>query len=400
MTKIYLLLVLNLLILYLITGCAGYQPGSSNSQNSSSQSSTNSSTNAVTVNISSNASPGYIFCCTMLTNPSYMLVLDNSGTVNFSKKMTPGSAYDFKVQKDGVLSYYDNNTHQFVLLDNSFNQTRSFGCIGYTIPDLHELRALSNGNYIYLIYADRTNVDLSGLGGSASGTVIDAVIQEQDPSGNVVFEWSSSNHIALTDSLVSNYSPKFDYVHANAIDIDFDGNILLSSRHLSQILKIRRITNEGGTMGEIMWRLGGVNAKESDFTFSGDTLNGFSYQHCARRLPNSNIILFDNGNDHTPSQSRAVEYKLDESAMTASLEWEYRSIPSTYSFAMGSVQRLTNGNTLIGWGFNLTNGIREVQPDGTVVLDMSFPNGVVSYRAFRFEKTGGIWRGDPYSPAR
>ncbi|GIT32243.1 MAG: hypothetical protein Ct9H300mP2_3220 [Candidatus Neomarinimicrobiota bacterium] len=42
-----------------------------------------------------------------------------------------------------------------------------------------------------------------------------------------------------------------DYVHANAIELDNDGNILLSCRHMDEITKINHQT------GEIIWRLGG-----------------------------------------------------------------------------------------------------------------------------------------------
>jgi hypothetical protein len=51
---------------------------------------------------------------------------------------------------------------------------------------------------------------------------------------------------------------------------------------------------------------------------------------------------------------------------------------------MGYVQRMENGNTLIGWG--ATNpSVTEVDPDGIRVYEMSFDPGIYSYRAFRFE---------------
>ncbi|MFN3781094.1 MAG: T9SS type A sorting domain-containing protein, partial [Candidatus Kapaibacteriota bacterium] len=58
---------------------------------------------------------------------------------------------------------------------------------------------------------------------------------------------------------------------------------------------------------------------------------------------------------------------------------------------MGSTQRLPNGNTVIGWGGVTTGHIRiasEVNPDGEVEFEMSFPKGVTfqttSYRVYKF----------------
>ncbi|MGV8018433.1 MAG: aryl-sulfate sulfotransferase [Ignavibacteria bacterium] len=90
------------------------------------------------------------------------------------------------------------------------------------------------------------------------------------------------------------------------------------------------------------------------------------------------------GNYHTPSFSRAVEYKLEETSMTATKVWEYRNNPDIYAFAMGNVQRLPNGNTLIGWG-SATTTLSEVNPQGQLLYHLSLPAGQMSYRAFRFE---------------
>jgi hypothetical protein len=142
-----------------------------------------------------------------------------------------------------------------------------------------------------------------------------------------VFQWRSWDHFSILDGSVSGYvnldSSLIDYVHGNAIELDMDGNLLLSSRHMNEITKIDRQT------GEIIWRLG-LNALNNQFTFVNDT-RGFSHQHDIRRLANGNITLFDNGNFLVPEYSRAVEYALDEQAMTATLVWEYRNDPDAFS---------------------------------------------------------------------
>jgi hypothetical protein len=78
-------------------------------------------------------------------------------------------------------------------------------------------------------------------------------------------------------------------------------------------------------------------------------------------------LLFDNGNYHTPPESRAVEYSLDTLAMTATLVWEYRHSPPVYAPFVGSVQRFQNGHTLIGYG--AAGIMTEVSADGVVVWE-------------------------------
>ena len=68
----------------------------------------------------------------------------------------------------------------------------------------------------------------------------------------------------------------------------------------------------GGTRG---W-FGGRN---DQFAIEEDGLGGFNGQHSVRVLGNGNLLLFDNGLRHDPSETRAVEYRLDTTAMTATL---------------------------------------------------------------------------------
>jgi hypothetical protein len=52
----------------------------------------------------------------------------------------------------------------------------------------------------------------------------------------------------------------------------------------------------------------------------------------------------------THGPARAVEYVLDLQTMTATMVWEYRPNPGIVSMSMGSVQRLDDGTTLVGFG--------------------------------------------------
>ncbi|MBX3012409.1 MAG: aryl-sulfate sulfotransferase [Caldilineaceae bacterium] len=199
--------------------------------------------------------------------------------------------------------------------------------------------------------------NLKPYGGPVDGTLIDIVIQEQNAAKQVVFEWRGSDHIPITDTYESFTDGLVDYLHTNAMAVDRDGHLLISSRNTSEITKINRQT------GAVIWRLGG---KSNQFTFTNDP--GFWRQHDIRRQANGNLTLFDNGNEHTPPHSRAVEYAIDETAKTITRVWQYPPDTSEYSFIMSNAQRLPNGNTLIGWGDQPK--MTEVRPDGTIALAM------------------------------
>jgi hypothetical protein len=344
----------------------------------------------IDVIVNDNPADGHVFISDFAFAPSspysgFLMILENDGTPVFFREM-PTSAWDFKKQPNGFLTYYlaDGRGYYFEM-DNTYTVVDSFSMgNGYT-ADRHDFQMLPNGHSLMIAY-DPQEVDMSGIveGGDPHATVIGLIVQELDSSKNVVFQWRSWDHIPITDSAVNLTRPRVDYVHGNAVELDFDGHILVSSRHLDEVTKIDRST------GEIIWRMGG---KANQFTLAGDT-QWFSHQHDIRRLPGGDITLWDNGNSNTPRRSRPVEYALDEANKVATRVWEYRDPAGRFGSAMGSAQRLPNGNTFMSWGTSNPNAT-EVRPDGTKVYEMSFPSMLYTYRAFRFEWSGVAAR--PYA---
>ncbi len=317
----------------------------------------------------------------------YLIIADNSGNIIKYKEFgTPES--NFKVLPNGELMTSENGRH--IILDTTLAPVDTFKCgNGYT-ADSHDFLLLPNGHAL-LFASDPQPVDMSKIivGGQPNATVIGAVVQELDASKNVIFQWRSFDYIPITDSYYDLTQMFIPYVHGNALDVDNDGNILFSLRYCSSIVKINRET------GDVMWILGG---KENQFQFLGEHSENaptfFSNQHNVTVLPDGDLLLFDNGDDHKNSQgkpySRGVEYKLDEQAKTATMVWEYDHGKNIYSSSGGSVQRLPNGNTLIGWSRPPGGGIyhptlTEVN-DTNIVMEMSFQaqDTLFSYRAYKF----------------
>lgn len=331
----------------------------------------------LTVTISNNPTPGRLFLNNLgnANYSSHIIIANNDGSIHYSKEFSP-HASDFKRQPNGLMTYISYAPQKYYAEDSQHNIVDSFYTGNGYLTDAHELKVLNNGHALLMSYDPQlVNMSLIVPGGNPNAVVIGLIIQEIDENKNVVFQWRSWDHINITDAVnVDLTTALVDYIHGNAIELDNDGNLLISSRHLNEITKISRTT------GQIIWRFGGVN---NEFTLVNDTIP-FHYQHDIRRIPNGNITLFDNGNFRTPLVSRALEYSLDEVNKTATLVWQYKNSPVIYGPFMGSVQRLKNGNTLIGWG-GTNPSVTEVTPAGTIALQMSLPSGTWSYRAFRDE---------------
>lgn len=325
-------------------------------------------------------SPGYFFLSDFHLSDvgyrSHLMIADDDGTIIASREAV-GRALDFKVQPNGMMTYYDTAAGLYYALNSKFDVIDEFRCGNGYLTDLHEIKLLPNGHALLMSY-DAQVVDMSGIvpGGRPRAVVTGLIIQELDRAKRVVFQWRSWDHYRITDATDRDFTAAFiDYAHGNSIERDTDGDLMISSRHMDEITKISRRT------GEIVWRWGGKN---NQFTFVNDAV-GFSHQHDVRRVANGNVTLFDNGFYHSPAFSRAVEYRLDEERRTATLVWEYRPTPSVIAFAMGSVQRLDSGNTVIGWGSLEGTTVTEVTPDGEVVAGLGLDAPLVSYRSFRFE---------------
>ena len=343
----------------------------------------------IDITVNDNPDPGYIFLDKNLRTPHYNIIFDNDGLPIWYRKM-PDERRDMKVQPNGRLMMLARvGGDRFVGWDTNYVEKAEYRAVnGYT-TDEHELQVLADGTY-FLIGLRHETVDMTRylVGADPNALVEETVIQEFTPAGELVFQWRAWDHYDVRDVHLSNpLSANFDFPHMNAIDVDEDGHILVSSRHLSEVTKIDRDT------GEIIWRLGGAH---SDFTFPDDPLlDGFRNQHSIRSLGAGRYLLFDNGNLRDPPMSRAVEYELDTVNMTATLVWQFPETPSPdiYAYRMGHVQRLPNGNTLINWSAEHLPKLTEARPDGTVAYEMNWVDQYETYRVSR-----SPWQGAALTP--
>ena len=284
---------------------------------------------------------------------------------------TPGRFYEVNPLGDSVQTYvasapYYTDPHE-LLLEYTGDKVDRFHILGY------EFRHL----------------DLTAIGGRSDQLVAGHVILRQSASGSIEYSWNAWDHFSIADWIFIQpglaQMPSIDFDHPNSLAKDADGNYVVSFASLGEITKI------DAASGQMIWRLGGRN---NQFTFIGDPLGGFGIQHHVRVLPNGNLLLIDNGVRHNPPESRAVEYKLDLTAHTATLVWQYRHSPPLFAPFAGSAQRLKNGNTFVAFG--AAAQVAEVTPSGQVVWEARMTNNALKvpffYRArrlsslYRFEE--------------
>ena len=216
-------------------------------------------------------------------------------------------------------------------------------------PFHHDVLVLPNGHWIVLCEIEKSFTDLPGYPGimNVGG---DGVL-DIAPNGNVAWAWSAFDHLDVNRHLMG--LP--DWTHSNALVYTPDGNLLVSMRAQSWILKLDYANGTGS--GSVLWKLG----NGGDFILEGqDSSQWFYAQHYPNLLETNGsqmmLAVFDNGNFRIDSQgaacgtttsapacySRAAIFQVDENTRLASLLWKDQ--PGFFSFWGGNIGILSNGD--------------------------------------------------------
>jgi Arylsulfotransferase (ASST) len=326
-----------------------------------------------------------------------IMILDRSGGIvwyapNTQVPPSVGTGRDnFAVQSykgQAVLTWWEGTIvkgcgyGRAVIADSSYRTIATVNGGNGLRADLHDFVITPQDTA--LITAYRTvSTDLSKLGGPAKGLALSGTVQEIDiASGQVLFEWSSLDHVPVTDTYIpfagGTAAAPFDYLHINSIAIAPDGDLLVSGRNTSAVYKLAR------PAGNVVWQLGG---KQSSFKMGPGAT--FWWQHHVRPQGANVLSIFDDGaSPAKEAQSRAILLDLDTTAMRATLKRSYTHPAGLLAANQGSMQVLSDGRVLVGWG-NLPY-FSEYAADGTLMMDGQFPIGDQSYRALT-----GDWTGHP-----
>jgi hypothetical protein len=191
----------------------------------------------------------------------------------------------------------------------------------------------------------------------------EAIWEWRPESGQVTKKWSSFDAFDWARDRGPQTAPN-NWMHANSIMIGARGNIVVSARNLDEVFSI------SPNFQSIEWRLGGPNP-----TIQLPEADRFYSQHSAVEVSPNRILLLDNGLGRPNNEfwSRAIELQINPTAHGASAVWSYRPQPDISALRVGSVARLSNGNTVagFGWGQGFPITAREVTPSGQVVWSLT-----------------------------
>jgi hypothetical protein len=340
--------------------------------------------------------PGYVFVAPKLrvaqTGP---MILDDSGQVVWFLPLNAKDVTDFRVQRyhgEPVLTWWRGRAPNGVgggyyqIYDTSYHKVADVRAGNGLVADLHEFHITPRDTALITVYRRRPQ-NLSAVGGPRQGRIFEGIVQEIDiATGRVLFEWHSFPQVGLKESYAKHPPAKegrkampYDYFHINSIELEPNGNLLVSARNTHTVYEIDPTANK------VLWRLGG---KRSDFKLGAGVR--FAWQHDARRQPDGTITLFDNG--ATPpvrKSSRVLVLRVDESARTATLVRSYEHPKRLLTPFEGSAQFLANGHVFVGWGANPY--YTEFDASGRVLLDASIGRQGApgteadTYRAYRFD---------------
>jgi len=204
----------------------------------------------------------------------------------------------------------------------------------------HQMTVLPDGTIAFYAYGSGSSCD---------------DIKERSPSGTVKTIVNSGTVWGASGAC-----------HVNTIQYSaMDDTLVFSDLDHQVVVKITRA-------GKLVWVLNG-----SSSTFKGDGWKGG--EHGVHILGLDSFLIFNNNSagggvgasGGTGDGSIALEMKLDLTAKTSKIMWMYKS--NIQNDIMGDVQRLPNGNTVVG--FSTQGVLQEVDSSGKVLQELTWPAG-------------------------
>ena len=191
-----------------------------------------------------------------------------------------------------------------------------------------------------------------------STNLVDDLIVRYGPGGKVL---DSTSLVTLYDKdrVIHQVLPNIwelfyskgvvDWGHSNSLVVDEEARTaLVSLAYQDAVIKVDL------EQKSILWTLGRPKSwknpwKKSLLKAKGKVVWPFK-QHSANPTKSGHILLFDNGE----KQSRAVEFRVDESKRTVEQVWEYRGERPFFSPILGDARELPKtGNIQLTDGFRL-----------------------------------------------
>lgn len=293
------------------------------------------------------------------------------GLIHLAQQAAPG-VLTFINEQGKVLWYYNNDRN--VMGSNYDERSKTMVCLLGNNPDRifasSELRVIDlMGNIVFQKTASRLsnpfihhdavrlkdgtvatlnfiakNFDLTAVGGAKDETVFGDGISVYDLNGKLVWEWdcfmerTPENDPGVMEQFQSlnmgNISRKHDWLHANSLCEDSDGNFLISLHFISEIWKIDRKTKK------VIWRFG------QNGTLTPGLKREIEGVHAVVAGEDGIFTFLDNG---SKSQvTRLLKYKVSKDNQRAELISEVFFLQEYSNAFMGNTLFIDEDRVLFG----------------------------------------------------
>jgi hypothetical protein bacD2_13663 len=304
-------------------------------------------------------------------NPGYVEVVNPEGVVVWYEKMN----------ENVLVATFDTNTNTFSCITGNHPDKAYTGKM-LVVMDIygnkllrknvenmyvhHDIRRLPDGRLIVIHYVPKT-FDLSKYGGAINEKVWGDGYFILDMEGNVLESWDCFGElnpqddpnimktVAITEVLDKPIKYREDWLHANSINFDSEGNFYMSFNWRSELWKIDAKT------GKVSYRVG----KNGNVNLPTEGIA--SGMHSVFPVSPNKILVYDNG--LTNHISRALLYNIDEVSGNVTIDLNVPLDVAYTSPYMSSV-RFINDNLLL-FGGTLSKCIVFTTRKGEVLRTLS-----------------------------
>ena len=307
--------------------------------------------------------------------------------------------YDVGVERlqNGNLYFGTANVNQIMEVDMTGEIVNAWDMPGHGFH--HNVQEKPDGNFLV------TTNKWGSMHANGNYTVEDHIIEIDRDRNEIVNEWDLRESLNewRTDLINNLNSPYIDWIHLNAVVYDPSDNTIIASGRTQGVVKL-------DYDNKVKWILGahrgwGTNGRGEDlkeyllqpldadgqFITNPDVIDGSQshpdfdwnwYQHAHMLHENGNLMLFDNGDRRNWGNgaefSRAVEYIIDQEAMTVQQIWEFgRNYPHSYSPIISDVDHLEDSDHILYSPGHIVNG-----PSGEIegrIIEVDYSTGEVFY---------------------
>ncbi len=235
----------------------------------------------------------------------------------------------------------------------------------------HDFKVMPDGNLIFVNNSVR-EFNLLSIGGTATHKVWGDGFTIVSAAGSVLRKWDCFEALdpIAANEYINTVQVANDFLHANSVNWDSNGDLYMTFNRLSELWKIDRST------GKVIYRVG---AHGNVRLAAEDMASGL---HCAEPLSPDRILCFDNGK--TSGHSRAIIYQVDPADMTAVATLSIR-LPQELSSSDRSNAQLLEDKQLLFFGS--TQGRASIVCDLNGNILWTLKRTGISYRSYYYPRT-------------